>query len=194
MEGLVAPPPTGDGLVFVLNSAQRELALKQHIVGTTIQRLPLVKAATKGQPVFIFDHDARALYGPYAAEGPGELNIDKGNSRLPAQLRFSTVVRQFLPLPETAVSDLLSMDGQIDGKGRRPANYVDSAAVGQLLLLFVLHTNGLFDLDEEDAEAPEEPPLPPQRAPAAPRPGGSRGRERDRERSVRGKGGRGGGS
>ena len=188
------PPYTGDGLLFVLSGAQREHAQKQHIVGTNMQRLAIVKSAFKGQPVFLFDADARTLHGPYSAEGPGDTNIDRSNPRLPAQLRFTNVVRSFLPLPETAISDLLDFEpGHGDGKGRRPTSHVESTTVGQLLWLYVLRHHGLFDEDDDEAEAPEEPPPPPPR-PAAPRPGGSRGAGYRSERGVGGRSrGRGGG-
>ena len=153
MERIPAPPHTGDGLLFALSSQQCEAAQKSHVAGTNAQRLQMVKSAVPGQPVFLFDTDARVLHGPYAAEGPGGLNLDGvKSSPLPAQLRFSPVVRAFLPLPEAAVADLLSFEG---GKGAKVlASTVDGETVGQLLWLFVLHHHKLLDDIFDDDAAP----------------------------------------
>ena len=101
---------TGDGLLFVVSSQQLEQALKTHIAGTNAQRLPMVRAAVRGQPLFLFDADAHELHGPYAADGPGGLNLDGSKSALPAQVRFSLVVRNFQPLPNEVVADLLNFE------------------------------------------------------------------------------------
>ena len=79
-------------------------------LGTNLQRLNVVKSATAGQPLFIFDFDACVLHGPFAVVAPGNLNLEGGNTRLPAQVKFNSVVRNFLPLPAAAVSDLLNFD------------------------------------------------------------------------------------
>ena len=146
MESL-PPPPNADGLLFVLSGAQCDQAMRQRLAGANVQRLSMVKSAHAGQPVFLFDSDARLLHGPYAAAGPGGLNLDGANSRLPAQLRFTSVVRAFSPLPEADVTDLLHTSELGGGKGRRPvvqSSSVDGATVGQLLLLFVLNHHGLL--------------------------------------------------
>ena len=146
MESL-PPPPNADGLLFVLSGAQCDQAMRQRLAGANVQRLSMVKSAHAGQPVFLFDSDARLLHGPYAAAGPGGLNLDGANSRLPAQLRFTSVVRAFAPLPEADVTDLLHTSELGGGKGRRPvvqSSIVDGATVGQLLLLFVLNHHGLL--------------------------------------------------
>ena len=156
MEGIPPPPVTGDGLLFVLNTAQCDHAHKHHIVGTSMQRLPTVKSAVRGQPLFLFDADARELHGPYAADGPGGLNLEGGNSRMPAQIRFGPVVRNFSPLPESMIADLLNFDPGSDGKGRRPASCVEGATVTHLLWLFVLHHHGMYEALDMGASSDTE--------------------------------------
>ena len=69
-------PPAEDGLLFVLTGAQCETALVQRVAGTNIQRLSLVKQATSGQPIFIFDLDVRLLHGPFSADAPGSTYLE----------------------------------------------------------------------------------------------------------------------
>ena len=171
MEALPPPPPTSDGMLFVVSTAQRELAIQKQLVGAPATRLALVKSAVGGQPIFLFDSETRKLYGPYAAEGPGAMNLDPNFRGLPAQVRFSTVARKYQPLPESAVEDLLTFDAGPDAHGRpRPSFTVDSSTVGPLLLLFVLRHHGLYDEDEEeDIEvlgAPTSAPAPRRGRPA----------------------------
>ena len=166
MEAIGPPPATGDGLLFVMNSNQRQEALRSYIAGAAMQRLATVKAATAGQPIFIFDSDSRELLGPYAAEGPGATNLDSqggdGRSnfspRLPAQLRFSPVVRAFAPLPEAVIADIINFDSGADNQGRRrPSHTVEATAVAQLLYIFVLRHHGLYETDEAAPMGTEAP-------------------------------------
>lgn len=144
MESIPPPPQISDGILFVLSTAQLEHAQRKNVAGMPLQRLPLLRAATAGQPVFLFDQEARTLHGPYAAVGPGATNVDATSSTLPAQLRFNPVVRSFSPLPEEAISDLLTFEPGIE---KRPSPRVDGAVVTELLLLFVLRHHGLYVAD-----------------------------------------------
>ena len=99
MEAPPPPPPTSDGMLFVVSTAQRELAIQKQLVGAPATRLALVKSAVGGQPIFLFDSETRKLYGPYAAEGPGAMNLDPNFRGLPAQVRFS-VARKCSLCPE----------------------------------------------------------------------------------------------
>jgi hypothetical protein len=148
MEGLPQPPTT-EGLLFVLIGAHCETSLRASVVGTALQKTALVKSATPGMPVFLFDLDARVLHGPFAADGPGAMNLEGGPPRLPA-LRFTSIVRTFLPLPESEVADVLNIELH-----RATARTIDGATVGQLLWLFVLHHHRLLEADDEadDVEA-----------------------------------------
>ena len=126
MEAIGPPPVSQNGLLFVMNGSQRAEAMHKHIAGAAMQWLPVLKSATSNQPIFLFDSDARELLGPYAADGPGAMNLDTqgGNisgftPRLPAQVRFSPVVRAFAPLPETVISDIINFDPGADAQGRR---------------------------------------------------------------------------
>ncbi len=140
METIPQPPHTGDALLFVLTGAQCELAQRQRVAGTNAQRLALIKEAVAGQPLFIFDADARVLHGPFVVDGPGGLNLDGGTSRLPAQVRFRPTVRTFQPLPESSIADLLPAT-------KRPpaATEIESDAVAQLLWQFVLRHHALLE-------------------------------------------------
>ena len=149
----------------MLNSSQREEAMRRHIAGAASQRLPVIKAATPGQPIFLFDSDKRELHGPFAAEGPGSMNLDSQgmggatnfSPRLPAQLRFAPVVRAFAPLPESAILDVINFDPGADAHGRRrPSHIVEASAVAQLLYIFVLKHHGLYESDDQ-TDAPDEP-------------------------------------
>jgi hypothetical protein len=163
MESIGPPPPTGDGMLFVLNSSQREEAMRRHIAGATSNRLHAVKSATSGQPIFLFDSDTREMHGPYAAEGPGAMNLDSQSTgtsnftpRLPAQIRFAPVVRAFAPLPEAAIEDVINFDSGADAQGRlRPSFTVEGYVVAQLLYIFVLRHHGLYESDDADASAAE---------------------------------------
>lgn len=149
MESLPPPPLAGDGVLFVLSGPQMEHAQRKHVAGLPMQRLGIVRSMTAGQPIFLFDADARVLRGPYSAAGPGGTHLDAGNSKLPAQVKFTPAVRSFAPLPEDAVSDMLNYEPGMDETGRRrPAPQVEASAVPQLLLLFVLHHHGLLNDDE----------------------------------------------
>lgn len=151
METLSVAPPTGDGLCFVLSTLQIETAIRRGVAGMPIGRLSLVRNAVLGQPIFLFDQDARLLYGPYAAVGPGGNMLDQTSAggkgqNLAAQLRFTPVVRSFLPLPEGIAGDLLAFESGSGRAGRRvPSARVDSAVIGPLLLLFVLRHHSLLD-------------------------------------------------
>ena len=154
MEALPSTPKTGDALLFVLSGPQLEHALRKNVAGMPFARLQIMRSVAAGQPVFLFDSDSRLLHGPYAAVGPGGTNLDPSpaGKALPAQLRFTAVVRAFQPLPESHVSDILSFDPAVAGLARRPSARVEASVVTHLLLLFVLHHHGLFD---EGAEANE---------------------------------------
>ena len=164
MEGLPPTPRTGDGLLFVLSGPQLENALRKNVAGMPFPRLHIMRSIVAGQPIFLFDSDARLLHGPYAAVGPGGTNLDSSplGKALPAQLRFAAVVRAFQPLPESHVSDVLSFDPAVAGLTRQPSARVEASVVTQLLLLFVLNHHGLFDegtdngFEDESGEAPYE--------------------------------------
>ena len=146
LENIPPPPSTSDGMLFIVTTREREVALQKNLAGAPATRLALIKGALPGQPVFLFDADERNLYGPYAAEGPGAINLDPSVKGLPAQLRFNLIARKFTPLPESAVEDLLSFEESADTKGRqRPEFTIDSALVGALLWLFVLSHHGLLE-------------------------------------------------
>ena len=145
MEALPAAPPTGEGLLITLPGRDIEFAIRKGVAGMPIGRLAQVRSALPGQPIFLFDTDARLLHGPYAASGPGGANLDPASSKLPAQVKFTPVVRSFAPLPEEVAGDLLTWQPG-PGKGsRRPASKVDAAVVGPLLLLFVLRHHNLLN-------------------------------------------------
>lgn len=155
MEKIPVAPLTADGLLFALTTPQREYALQRKVVTAPTQRLPMVKSAVRGQPVFLFDTDTRMLHGPFAAEGPGGMQVDLSSNRPVAQLSFRPIVRNFAPLPESAIGDLLSFDPGLDGQGRRrPSALIDGAIVGPLLWLYVLHHHGLYVSDEEEEVVP----------------------------------------
>ena len=95
------PPKTAQcssGAVFICTTNTERTCLERWLVGSTLnQQQQMQKLVHKGMPVFVYNVDSTAVYGPFEPAGAPALNIDltawpteqKGAwSRYPVQVRL----------------------------------------------------------------------------------------------------------
>eukprot|EP00250_Pteridium_aquilinum_P013053 c21102_g1_i2 orf=280-2592(+) len=93
------------GLVFMSNDKVRRAYFKYGVFGMPINRKPIVDRVKIGTKIFLFEFEARFLWGIFEATSEASLDIEKdaysgSHVAFPAQVRFR-VIKKCRPLPES---------------------------------------------------------------------------------------------
>ncbi|RLM58776.1 hypothetical protein C2845_PM18G08690 [Panicum miliaceum] len=92
------------GFIFVCSGATKADCYRHRVLGLPRGRLEAVSRIRRGAAVFLYDFDARRLYGPYRADSDGGADLVPGafGGRFPAQVKF-VIDGDFTPLPESSL-------------------------------------------------------------------------------------------
>jgi hypothetical protein len=76
------------GFIFMCNGATKPECYRHRVLGLPRGRLDAVSRIRRGAAVFLYDFDARYLYGPYQADSDGGLHLVPAafHGRFPAQV------------------------------------------------------------------------------------------------------------
>ncbi|CAL4992962.1 unnamed protein product [Urochloa decumbens] len=96
------------GFIFVCNSATKAECYEQRVVGLPRGKLEAVSRIRRGAAIFLYDFDAKLVYGPYRADSDGGADLVPGafDGHFPAQVKF-TIDGDFLPLRERCVKSVI---------------------------------------------------------------------------------------
>lgn len=86
------------------SGATKPECFRYRVLGLPRGRLADVSRIRRGAGLFLYDFDAKHLYGPYRADSDGGLAIEPAafQGRYPAQVKF-TIDGDFMPIPESSV-------------------------------------------------------------------------------------------
>uniref|UniRef100_A0ACD5UT99 Uncharacterized protein n=1 Tax=Avena sativa TaxID=4498 RepID=A0ACD5UT99_AVESA len=95
-------PPAG--FIFMCSGATKPECFRYRVLGLPRGRLDDVSRIRRGAGLFLYDFDAKHLYGPYRADSDGGLALEPAafQGRYPAQVKF-TIDGDFMPIPESTV-------------------------------------------------------------------------------------------
>lgn len=101
---ICSPPSPLAGFIFMCNGATKPECFRYRVLGLPRWRLDTVSRIKRGAGLFLYDFDARYLYGPYLADSDGGLALEPAafQGRYPAQVKF-TIHGDFMPIPENSV-------------------------------------------------------------------------------------------
>ncbi|XP_044399976.1 uncharacterized protein [Triticum aestivum] len=93
-----APLPAG--FIFRCDGATKPECFRYRVLGLPRRRLGAVSRIRRGAALFLYDFDARYLYGPYRADSDGGRDLEPAafEGRLPAQVKFM-IDGDFMPVP-----------------------------------------------------------------------------------------------
>jgi hypothetical protein len=76
------------GFIFMCNSATKPECYRHRVLGLPRGRLEAVSRIRRGAAVFLYDFDAKHLFGPYHADSDGGADLVPGafHGRFPAQV------------------------------------------------------------------------------------------------------------
>jgi hypothetical protein len=79
------------GFIFVCSSGTKADCYRHRVLGLPRGKLGAVSRIRRGAAVFLYDFDAKLLYGPYRADSDGGADLVPGafNGRFPAQVGSS---------------------------------------------------------------------------------------------------------
>ncbi|KAM3279543.1 hypothetical protein ACQJBY_046732 [Aegilops geniculata] len=97
-----APSPAG--FIFRCDGATKPECFRYRVLGLPRRRLGAVSRIRRGAALFLFDYDAKYLYGPYRADSDGGRDLEPAafQGRLPAQVKFM-IDGDFMPVPGKTV-------------------------------------------------------------------------------------------
>lgn len=98
------------------NSATKPDCYRHRVLGLPRGKLDAVSRIRRGAAVFLYDFDAKCLYGPYCADSDGGLGLVPGafHGRFPAQVKFR-INGDFMPLPEKSLRSAIK-ENYVNGK------------------------------------------------------------------------------
>ncbi|XP_066337168.1 uncharacterized protein [Miscanthus floridulus] len=104
------------GFIFMCNGATKPECYRHRVLGLPRGRLDAVSRIRRGAAVFLYDFDARYLYGPYQADSDGGLHLVPAafHGRFPAQVKFK-IDGDFMPLPESSLRSAIN-DNYVNGR------------------------------------------------------------------------------
>uniref|UniRef100_A0A0D9XSJ4 DCD domain-containing protein n=1 Tax=Leersia perrieri TaxID=77586 RepID=A0A0D9XSJ4_9ORYZ len=92
------------GYIFMCSGVTKVECYRHRVMGLPLGSLEAVSRIRRGTTLFLYDFDAKHLYGPYCADSNGGLTLvpDAFHGRYPAQVKF-TVEGDFMPIPESSL-------------------------------------------------------------------------------------------
>ncbi|KAL2939660.1 B2 protein [Bienertia sinuspersici] len=96
------------GYIFMCNTGTKQDCFRYRVFGVPASRLWVVQKIKPNTKLFLFDFDAKLLYGLYVADTSGRFALEPYafGGRFPAQVRFS-IAKDCLPLPEEVLKDAI---------------------------------------------------------------------------------------
>ncbi|XP_048532488.1 uncharacterized protein LOC125511210 [Triticum urartu] len=94
-----ADAPLPAGFIFRCDGATKPECFRYRVLGLPRGRLGAVSRIRRGAALFLFDYDAKYLYGPYRADSDGGRDLEPAafQGRLPAQVKFM-IDGDFMPV------------------------------------------------------------------------------------------------
>nr|CAB3491650.1 unnamed protein product [Digitaria exilis] len=104
------------GFIFICSGATKAECYRHRVLGLPRGRMEAVSRIRRGTAVFLYDFDARRLYGPYRADSDGGADLVPGafGGRFPAQVKFM-INGDFMPLPESSLKSAIK-ENYLNGK------------------------------------------------------------------------------
>uniref|UniRef100_A0A0E0MFW4 DCD domain-containing protein n=1 Tax=Oryza punctata TaxID=4537 RepID=A0A0E0MFW4_ORYPU len=157
------------GYIFMCNGVTKAECYRYRVMGLPLGSLDVVSRIRRGTVLFLYDFDAKHVYGPYHADSNGGPTLipDAFQGHFPAQVKF-TVDGDFMPIPESSLRTAIK-ENYSNGKFSPELTLVQ---VEKLRALFrpitVMPESALFHNDSNRHPVPPAVYLPPASHPSQP--------------------------
>ncbi|EEC68273.1 hypothetical protein OsI_36310 [Oryza sativa Indica Group] len=157
------------GYIFMCNGVTKAECYRHRVMGLPLGSLDVVSRIRRGTALFLYDFDAKHLYGPYHADSNGGLTLvpDAFLGRFPAQVKF-TVDGDFMPIPESSLRTAIK-ENYSNGKFSPELTLVQVEKLRALFRpIIVMPESALFHNDSDRHPVPPAVYLPPASHPSQP--------------------------
>ncbi|KAB8115406.1 hypothetical protein EE612_055854, partial [Oryza sativa] len=157
------------GYIFMCNGVTKAECYRHRVMGLPLGSLDVVSRIRRGTALFLYDFDAKHLYGPYHADSNGGLTLvpDAFRGRFPAQVKF-TVDGDFMPIPESSLRTAIK-ENYSNGKFSPELTLVQVEKLRALFRpIIVMPESALFHNDSDRHPVPPAVYLPPASHPSQP--------------------------
>ncbi|XP_052137293.1 uncharacterized protein LOC127755642 [Oryza glaberrima] len=157
------------GYIFMCNGVTKAECYRHRVMGLPLGSLDVVSRIRRGTVLFLYDFDAKHLYGPYHADSNGGLTLvpDAFRGRFPAQVKF-TVDGDFMPIPESSLRTAIK-ENYSNGKFSPELTLVQVEKLRALFRpIIVMPESALFHNDSDRHPVPPAGYLPPASHPSQP--------------------------